>query len=927
MNLLKTFTVAICALSMTLGAAAAGPVKGLWTKTPVSRPSSVTQIVESPTAVWYLGGGTLHRYDRATGEVSLHGLDQGLNAEYSTLISYNPTEGYLVAAMLDGLLNIIHDDGTVVQVNDIAKVRSTRTADIQDVTFKGDDLYVATNFGIAVVDAKTGHLKYTGVYPSLTSGTVGVSGGPSHVTVVGDWIYAVWDPYIYGAPLSADLSTPDAWSKFTDTDGNPLFDASRLNVERTSKIFPLNAESLIVEDLTGEWSLGYTYFILTPDTANKTYAKTQIARPARQRFQRAWMGGDNLYVTFNPYGSSGINIYEYTAPESIAQEGSAAGSKATSKNQIFDTTSPMCTAMSASNYSPTVWLATEKGLAGYEFAADGTRTMTVTPEQTGYKGAHTTVANISMLRPTPDGKGLLMTTRSDTNLYMENAGHCYNPDGNAVVPVMSLYTTGTHGYLTYTPSSLFITTEPSFFVPGYVNALVDGKVTDYSPELALTKGNSLTPTSANAWPETVYYTQASLQQPILAPNGIAANPKSSTLDIFVNTNEEGLYRLRYNESGELEQTIYSNRLETLLCGGWNNQGKDVRFDDEGNLWVVGTDTWSATSIRDGNRKRTLTMLPAEKVASNDFHTNNWIEPACVPAKGTWTVKVDAQLWMINTDHGKYMAVNPQRGVGTMLIYKRNGTGADTSTDQAWLVTTLYTQFGEKISLGSTNALYADSKGRLWIQTDRFFGYVKDFSTLTDGSKELNAVRVCNGTITDLSAGGVLAGEQMVAMSEAPDGTIWIATQTSGLYQVSADGTQVLDHYDTNNSPLPSDKLGAVCVLADGSVNVGTRHGLYTLMPGKAPAAADLDNVTVTPSPAATAYTGHFTISNLTADAPVRVTTDPDPAKGKTLFDSTASGGAIVWDGITADGSRVAPGTYHVHAGTPLRPVAKIVVIE
>ncbi|MCM1336558.1 MAG: hypothetical protein NC187_05980 [Candidatus Amulumruptor caecigallinarius] len=913
MNLLKTIAAGLCILAATLQADGANAVKGLWTHTPVSRPSSVTQIAESPDALWYIGGGSLHRYDRATGDVAIYGIDRGLNTDYTRFIRYNADKGYLVAAMVDGLLNVIHDDGTVVPVNDVAKVRASRGFTINDVAFRDDDLYVAVDYGMAIVDPATGRLKQSFVYPSITAGNEGPNGGPSNIVILGDWIYACWNPYpyIYGAPLTADFSSPAAWSKFS---GTAFYDAKVASTHRITGLLALDSSTIMVEHTKGNGVLATNYPVIWPDNATKTYTMSGKGTDA-QRFQRAWMAGGSLYMMYKPSGENVINLYDYASP--------TAGVTAT--RQLFDVTNPKFTTVSTSPYASTVWIADENGLAGYEYAADGSRTMTVTPEQTAYAGAHTTVGNISMLRPTPDGTGLLITSRSDTNNYLQNAGKFYNPDVEPFYDIMAILYPGQY----INANNVLLGVEPAFFVAGYVNLYKDGTFTDYSPKEAFTKqGNTDITNSNNIWPYTRIIYEVMNQQPIISPNAIAANPKSETPDIWVATVNEGLYRMRYDADGNLTQTIYSNRLNNVLSGGWYNQQKDVRFDDEGNLWIIGVDCWSSTGVNGPDRRRSLNMLPADKVASGNFTLDDWIDPAVQPSFSDWLVKLDAQLWFVNTDHGKYLAVNPQRGVGGMLVYKRNGTGGDTSTDQAWVIESLRTQFGELVSLEFTNALYSDSKGRLWIQTDRFFGYVNDFSRLADGDSVLDVVKVGEGSITDSGAPDMLTGEEIVALSEAPDGTIWAATQTSGLYQLSADGTKVLDHYDSSNSPLPSDMLGAVCVLADGTVHVGTRHGLYSLTPGKAAAAADLDNVTVTPSATPAAYTGHFTIANLTADAPVRISTLPDPTKGTVLFDGTAAGGALIWDGLSAaDGSRPGPGTYYVHAGSPLRPVAKIVIID
>lgn len=382
----------------------------------------------------------------------------------------------------------------------------------------------------------------------------------------------------------------------------------------------------------------------------------------------------------------------------------------------------------------------ENGLAGYEFAADGTRTMTVSPSQTALPGVHSTVANLSLLRPTPDGKSLVMSTRSGTSAYLENAGRNYNPDSEDAYNTLSLLRPGDALYdkTPINPTNIFLT-EPAFFVPTYVNLLTaDGNVADFSPKQALNRfGNT---DIGGYWVYGSWFYQCFNQQrPILAIEGIDCNPKSATPELWVATSLEGIYRLRRNaDTGEVEQKLYSIEQGTTPFGGWGNQTQDLRFDEEGNLWVVCIIDWKSTPIA---TDKSLLMLPADKVASGNFTKDDWIRPACVPGADSWRVRTESHLWLVNTDHGKYITVHPQRGVGQMIIYQRNGTGADTSTDKAWVVTSLTTQFGENVGLQYVNAMYPDSKGRLWIQTDRFFGYINDFSKLKAGDQSIAAVSV------------------------------------------------------------------------------------------------------------------------------------------------------------------------------------------
>lgn len=201
--------------------------------------------------------------------------------------------------MTDGLLNIIHDDGAVKQVNDIAAVRATHSTNINDVAFKDDKIYVATDFGIAEVDANTGRLTSTGVYSAAKDATTSISGGPSHIAIVGDWIYAAWsrnyayNPHIYGAPLSTPLSSPEAWTKL---EGSPVFTGAT-TTQRINGMFAAGPGTFVIEYLKGNGVRGQKYFIVTPDPATKSYTIGGKGQDA-QDLQRAWWGGDHFYMLY-----------------------------------------------------------------------------------------------------------------------------------------------------------------------------------------------------------------------------------------------------------------------------------------------------------------------------------------------------------------------------------------------------------------------------------------------------------------------------------------------------------------------------------------------------------------------------------------------------------------------------------------------------
>lgn len=99
---------------------------------------------------------------------------------------------------------------------------------------------------------------------------------------------------------------------------------------------------------------------------------------------------------------------------------------------------------------------------------------------------------------------------------------------------------------------------------------------------------------------------------------------------------------------------------------------------------------------------------------------------------------------------------------------------------------------------------------------------------------------------------------------------WYATN-SGAYLVSADGTEIIAHYDTDNSPLPSNTIASVeCDPTGNRVYFGTDNGLACYDSDAGPAAEDYSEVYAYPNPVRPDYTGWITIAGLMDNSLVKI---------------------------------------------------------
>lgn len=133
---------------------------------------------------------------------------------------------------------------------------------------------------------------------------------------------------------------------------------------------------------------------------------------------------------------------------------------------------------------------------------------------------------------------------------------------------------------------------------------------------------------------------------------------------------------------------------------------------------------------------------------------------------------------------------------------------------------------------------------------------------------------------------------------------------SGLYLVSADGSEILEHFNTDNSPLPSNFVYSVSVDPQSAcVYVGTEAGIFIYNGTSSPAAEDYGQVKVTPNPVRPDYSGWITISGLMENSLVKIA---DTA-GNVICTGRSEGGNFSWDGCDSTGRRVRTGVYYVLA--------------
>lgn len=137
---------------------------------------------------------------------------------------------------------------------------------------------------------------------------------------------------------------------------------------------------------------------------------------------------------------------------------------------------------------------------------------------------------------------------------------------------------------------------------------------------------------------------------------------------------------------------------------------------------------------------------------------------------------------------------------------------------------------------------------------------------------------------------------------------WIGTKGSGLYLVSADGTEEIEHFTTDNSSLISDVITSLAYNGDdGILYIGTDNGLVSYKTKSRNAYSGFSNVYAYPNPVRPGYEGDIYINGLMYNTNVKITT----ISGRLVYETTSEGGRAVWPGTDLAGNRVHSGVYMV----------------
>ena len=347
------------------------------------------------------------------------------------------------------------------------------------------------------------------------------------------------------------------------------------------------------------------------------------------------------------------------------------------------------------------------------------------------------------------------------------------------------------------------------------------------------------------------------------------------------------------KSGQFTQaySCHNSTLGTAIGATQNGResytlAESVKYDAEGNLWVLNSQSQTAPIhvLQKDNTWKTFTSSSL----MNDDRTLGALQALTFDSKGL--------LWFVNNHWTKPSLhfFNPQ-------------------TEEVTSFFNFINQDGTRVDVNSVQCIAEDKNGDLWVGTN-VAPLLLSRNKIAEQEPEFEQVKVPRNDGTNY-ADYLLSGVNISGIVVDGGNRKWFATKGNGAYLISADNLTQLQHFTAENSNLLSNNIESVAIdNVSGEVFFGTDKGLCSYISDATAVVDEMTKETVYayPNPVRPDYTGLITITGLTYDADIKIVT----ANGALVAEGRSNGGTFTWDGRDQNnGKRVASGVYMVMAAT------------
>lgn len=769
-----------------------------------------SKVIATPSKTYFLVGPQLCSVENDNdGEVVFYSSKNFLNDNYIDDIYYNYDNKYLLIIYQNSNIDLLYDNGNVVNMAEIRDAILQKGKKINDVAFlpSKNRIFVAASFGLIVYDDKNHNVVESGIYADELTG----------VDVVND-------------NLIINISSTKTVITGTDSDGNPIEKKETVGILAYS---PLNDRHVSMNSFKNIGETGYPRLALESLSGNKLVA---LSQPSGD-LSIITLSDDMSSLILKKYGSS----YRRLLRGKDLVYGNNGSQLSTFDKDAKHTVYKFPSSFAVSNSTGSI----------VGFYESPSRLWTV--NFTGQIGCYTLFedGNVSTLRTpfTPNAP----TARRILGVTVDKNGTVY-PYERRIGTYFSKYQKSGQDSI------------------GTVSMYKDG-----------------------VWKE-MYRTVPSRLREIPTLDGWMLLGSWWGISAL----ENGVKKFGYAKGNASSTLAPAPFIDNIIT--------DFDFDQYGNLWVL-------EITYNGNNDKCLSMLPADKMGKVGIQNSDWTKHS---------------LWARKNEQGSILLIGKKSRGGVVASGNYRAPIAvfslDDPTNQVQM-TSLVDQDGKSFLPEYILCMAEDHNGRVWVtSTDGVFEITDPVKFLT--TKTINRIKVPRNDGTNF-ADYLLDGICVSGVAVDSSNRKWLTTVGSGIYLVNEDGSEILEHFDTSNSEVPTNDFYSVAVDPTSSkVYFGTTEGLVEYIGNSSPAAGDYSDVYAYPNPVRPDYTGWITVTNLMDNSLVKIT----DAAGFVLYSTTSEGGMVTWDGCNSAGERVKTGVYYVWAsqnsdGKSSGVVTKILVVN
>lgn len=254
------------------------------------------------------------------------------------------------------------------------------------------------------------------------------------------------------------------------------------------------------------------------------------------------------------------------------------------------------------------------------------------------------------------------------------------------------------------------------------------------------------------------------------------------------------------------------------------------------------------------------------------------------------------------------------------VFDDNGTISDQSDDISAYYASVMDNQGNTLNASTFYSITEDKDGNIWAGTN--IGPLVCYNANNIESLRFNRIVLAD------ESDYLLNGVRVNAIAVDGSNQKWIATEGSGVFLVNAEGTEVLENFTTDNSPLPTNTINSIAINPENGKVFFAVDGYGTLSyQGDATEGKDdYSDIHAYPNPVRPEHDGKVIITGLMSNSNVKIT----DIAGNIVYQTKSVGGQVTWNCRNAKGSRVATGIYLVLAATQEggeSVVTKIMVIK